>query len=306
MLRIGLFLLTNLAIMLVAGVIINLLGVGSFISHGQLNLQSLLIFCAIFGFTGSFISLFISKWMAKRSMGVELIENPRNADERWLVDTVAELSQKAGIKMPEVGIFPAHDSNAFATGWNRNDALVAVSLGLLQRFERDEVRAVLAHEIGHVANGDMITLSLIQGIVNTFVMFFARIVGFAIDKALQGNSERESSGPGIGYYIGSFVAEILFGILASMIVAAFSRYREYRADEAGANLADRNAMIRALQRLQVESGQGAQSSMPASMQAFGISGGVGRMFASHPPLEERIQALRNGHNSPESFRQSIS
>ncbi len=306
MLRIGLFLLTNLAIMLVAGIIINVLGVGQFISHGQLNLQSLLIFCAIFGFTGSFISLFISKWMAKRSMGVELIENPRNADERWLMETVANLAQKAGIKMPEVGIFPAHESNAFATGWNRNNALVAVSLGLLQRFERDEVRAVLAHEIGHVANGDMITLSLIQGIVNTFVMFFARIVGFAIDKALQGNNERESSGPGMGYYIGSFVAEILFGVLASMIVAAFSRYREFRADEAGANLADRSAMIRALQRLQVESGQGAQSAMPASMQAFGISGGVGRLFASHPPLEVRIQALRNGHNSPEALRQSLS
>lgn len=301
MLRIGLFLLTNLAIMIVAGVVINLLGVGRFISNGQLNLQSLFIFCAVFGFTGSFISLFISKWMAKRSMGVELIENPRNADERWLVDTVADLAQKAGIKMPEVGVFPAQESNAFATGWNRNDALVAVSIGLLQRFERDEVRAVLAHEIGHVANGDMVTLSLIQGIVNTFVMFFARIVGFAIDRALQGN--RESSGPGIGYYVGSFVAEIVFGILASMVVAAFSRYREYRADEAGANLADRNAMIRALQRLQLESGQ---TSMPASMQAFGIAGGMGRLFASHPPLEDRIQALRNGHNNPESLRKSLS
>ena len=303
MLRIGLFLLTNLAIMIVAGIVINLLGVGRFISQGQLNLQSLFIFCAVFGFTGSFISLFISKWMAKRSMGVELIENPRNADERWLVDTVADLAQKAGIKMPEVGVFPAQESNAFATGWNRNDALVAVSIGLLQRFERDEVRAVLAHEIGHVANGDMVTLSLIQGVVNTFVMFFARIVGFAIDRALQGNRDSESSGPGIGYYVGSFVAEIVFGILASMIVAAFSRYREYRADEAGAHLADRNAMIRALQRLQVESGQ---TSMPASMQAFGISGSMGRLFASHPPLEDRIQALRNGHNSPDSFRHSIS
>jgi len=302
-LRIGLFLLTNLAVMIVAGVVINLLGVGKFISHGQLNLQSLLIFCAIFGFTGSFISLLISKWMAKRTMGVELIVNPRNADERWLVDTVADLAQKAGIKMPEVGIFPAPESNAFATGWNRNDALVAVSLGLLQRFERDEVRAVLAHEVGHVANGDMITLSLIQGIVNTFVMFFARIVGFAIDRALQGNRDSSSNSVGMGYYIGTFVAEMVFGILASMIVAAFSRYREYRADEAGANLADRNSMIRALQRLQVESGQ---TSMPASMQAFGIAGGMGKLFASHPPLEERIQALRNGQNSPEALRQSLS
>lgn len=303
MLRIGLFLLTNLAVMLVASVVVNILGLNRFVSHGQLNLQTLLMFCAVFGFAGSLFSLFISKWMAKRSMGVELIENPRNADERWLVDTVAELSQKAGIKMPEVGVFPAQESNAFATGWNRNDALVAVSIGLLQRFERDEVRAVLAHEIGHVANGDMVTLSLIQGVVNTFVMFFARIVGFAIDRALQGNRDSESNSVGFGYYIGTFVAEIVFGILASMIVAAFSRYREYRADEAGANLGDRNAMIRALQRLQVESGQ---TSMPASMQAFGIAGGVGRLFASHPPLEDRIQALRNGHNNPDSLRQSLS
>jgi heat shock protein HtpX len=302
MLRIGLFLLTNLAVMLVAYVIIGLLGVGSFVSGGQLNLTSLLIFCGIFGFTGSLISLLISKWMAKKTMGVQLIENPRNNDERWLLETVAELSQRAGIKMPEVGIFPAQESNAFATGWNRNDALVAVSLGLLQRFERDEVRAVLAHEIGHVANGDMITLSLIQGVVNTFVMFFARIVGFAIDKALSGNRDN-NNGVGIGYYIGTFVAEILFGILAAMIVAAFSRYREFRADEAGAHLADRNAMIRALQRLQVESGQ---TSLPSSMQAFGITGGMGRLLASHPPLEVRIQALRAGHNNPDSLRQSLS
>ncbi|MET0355490.1 MAG: protease HtpX [Cellvibrio sp.] len=301
MLRIALFLLTNLAVMVVASVVLHLFGVGNIVSNGQLNLQSLLIMCAVFGFTGSLISLLISKWMAKRTMGVELIENPRNAEERWLLETVAELSQRAGIKMPEVGIFPAPESNAFATGWNRNDALVAVSLGLLQRFDRDEARAVLAHEIGHVANGDMITLSLIQGVVNTFVMFFARIVGFAIDRALQGN--RESNGVGIGYYIGSFIAEMVFGILASMIVAAFSRHREYRADEAGANLADRNAMIRALQRLQVESGQ---TSLPASMQAFGIAGGMGRLFASHPPLEDRIQALRNGQNSPEALRQSLS
>lgn len=302
--RIALFLLTNLAIMLVAGIVINVLGVGKFISNGQMNLQSLFIFCAVFGFTGSFISLFISKWMAKRTMGVELVETPRNADEQWLVNTVTELAQKAGIKTPEIGIFPAQESNAFATGWNRNAALVAVSLGLLQRFERDEVRAVLAHEIGHVANGDMITLSLIQGVVNTFVMFFARIIGFMVDKALQGNNER--SGPGIGFYIATFVAEMLLGILASMLVAAFSRHREFRADEAGANLADRNAMIRALQRLQAESGQVAESAMPASMQAFAISGKVGRLLASHPPLEVRIQALRDGVNSAEALHKSLS
>lgn len=304
MLRIGLFLLTNLAIMVVAGIVLNVLGVGHFISNGQMNLQSLFIFCAVFGFTGSIISLLLSKFMAKRTMGVELIETPRNADEQWLVSTVVELAQKAGIKTPEIGIFPAQESNAFATGWNRNDALVAVSLGLLQRFERDEVRAVLAHEIGHVANGDMVTLSLIQGVVNTFVMFFARIIGFVVDKALQGNNER-SSGQGFGYYIATFVAEIVLGFLATMIVAAFSRYREFRADEAGANLADRNSMIRALQRLQVESGQG-ETAMPASMQAFAISGSIGRYFASHPPLEVRIQALRNGSNTPESFRSSVS
>lgn len=301
--RIILFLLTNIAIMLVLSIVVNVLGVNRFISHGQMNLQSLLIYCAIFGFAGSFISLFISKWMAKRTMNVELVETPRNADEQWLVNTVTELAQKAGIKTPEIGIFPAQESNAFATGWNRDAALVAVSIGLLQRFERDEVRAVLAHEIGHVANGDMITLSLIQGVVNTFVMFFARIIGFIVDKALQGNNER--SGPGFGYYIATFVAEMVLGVLASMLVAAFSRYREFRADEAGANLGDRNAMIRALQRLQVESGQD-ESAMPASMQAFAISGGVGRFFASHPPLEVRIQALRNGANSPEALQKSIS
>ena len=305
MLRIGLFILTNLAVMLVAGIVLSLLGVGRYINHGHMNLTNLLIYCAVFGFAGSFISLFISKFMAKHSMGVVLIDHAQTTDEQWLLSTVEELAKKAGIKMPEVGIFPAEESNAFATGWNRNAALVAVSTGLLNRFQRDEVRAVLAHEIGHVANGDMITLSLVQGVVNTFVMFFARIVGFIVDKALQGNNE-ERSGTGIGFYIATFVAEIIFGFLASMLVAAFSRYREYRADEAGANLADRNAMIRALQRLQVESGQGLESSMPASMQAFGISGGMGKLFASHPPLADRILALQNGRNNSEAFRSSIS
>lgn len=301
--RILLFLLTNLAIMVVASTVLNVLGVGRFISNGQMDLQNLLIFCAVFGFSGSFISLLISKWMAKRSMNVELIETPRNADEQWLVNTVTELAQKAGIKTPEIGIFPAQESNAFATGWNRNAALVAISIGMLQRFERDEVRAVLAHEIGHVANGDMITLSLIQGVVNTFVMFFARIIGFVVDKAIQGNNER--SGTGIGFYVATFVAEMVLGVLATMIVMAFSRYREFRADEASANLSDRNSMIRALQRLQTESGQAA-SAMPASMQAFAISGGIGRFFASHPPLEVRIQALRDGANSPEALQKSLS
>jgi len=288
-LRIGLFLLTNLAVMLVAGVVLSLLGVGNYRTANGLDLSSMLVFCAVFGFVGSFISLFLSKWMAKRSMGVQLIEQPRNADEQWLVDTVTKLSQKAGIKTPEIGVFAAQESNAFATGWNRNAALVAVSLGLLQRFERDEVEAVLAHEIGHVANGDMITLSLIQGVVNTFVMFFARIIGDFVDRVLLKNE----SGRGFGFMIATMVAEVVLGILASMIVAAFSRYREYRADHAGATLADRGAMIRALQRLQAESNAGVESPLPTSMRAFGISGGVRNMFASHPPLEARIQALRD-------------
>lgn len=289
MLRIGLFLLTNIAVLVVAGIVLSLLGVGSYRTAGGLDLQNLLVFCAVFGFVGSFISLFISKWMAKRTMGVQLIDQPRNADEQWLVDTVVELSQKAGIKTPEIGVFPAQESNAFATGWNRNAALVAVSLGLLQRFERDEVKAVLAHEIGHVANGDMITLSLIQGVVNTFVMFFARIIGDLVDRVLLKNED----GRGFGFMIATFVAEIVLGVLASMIVAAFSRYREFRADHAGATLADRGAMIRALQRLQAESGAGVESAMPSSMRAFGISGGMRSLFASHPPLEARIQALRD-------------
>lgn len=289
MLRIGLFLLTNLAVLLVAGVVLSLLGVGNYRSAAGLDLQNLLIFCAVFGFVGSFISLLLSKWMAKKTMGVQLIEQPRNADEQWLVDTVVELSQKAGIKTPEIGVFAAQESNAFATGWNRNDALVAVSLGLLQRFERDEVKAVLAHEIGHVANGDMITLSLIQGVVNTFVMFFARIIGDLVDRLIFKNED----GRGFAFMITTFIAELVLGILASMIVAAFSRYREYRADAAGATLADRGAMIRALQRLQSEMSAGAESPLPSSMRAFGISGGIHNLFASHPPLEARIQALRD-------------
>lgn len=289
MLRIGLFLLTNIAVLLVAGIVLSLLGVGNYRTADGLNLSNLLVFCAVFGFTGSFISLLISKWMAKKTMGVQLIEQARNADEQWLIDTVTELSRKAGIKTPEIGIFPAQESNAFATGWNRNNALVAVSLGLLTRFERDEVEAVLAHEIGHVANGDMITLTLIQGVVNTFVMFFARIIGDFVDRVLLKNE----NGRGFGFMIATFVAELVLGFLASMIVAAFSRYREFRADDAGARLADRGSMIRALQRLQAEANAGVETSMPASMQAFGISSGaLHKLFASHPPLEVRIEALR--------------
>ncbi len=293
MMRIGLFLLTNLAVILVASITLKLLGVESYLTGTGLNLTSLLIFCAVFGFAGSFVSLFLSKTMAKMSTGTRIIDQPRSADERWLVETVAELANKAGIGMPEVGIFPAQQANAFATGWNKNNALVSVSAGLLQRFRPEEIRAVLAHEVGHVANGDMVTLTLIQGVVNTFVMFFARIAGYLVDSFLRRNDE-SSSGVGIGYYITSFVFEIIFGIIASTIVAWFSRRREYRADEAGAEFASKNAMIGALQRLKAEYGM--PEEMPDQLTAFGINGGLKQglmaLFASHPPLDDRIAALQ--------------
>ncbi|NVK88515.1 MAG: protease HtpX [Gammaproteobacteria bacterium] len=291
MLRIGLFLLTNLAIVALAGTVLSLLGFQGYLDHNgvDLNLSALLVFCFIFGMAGSLVSLLISKWMAKRFTGTEVITQPRNQTEQWLLQTVAELAQKAGIKMPEVGIFPTQQANAFATGWNKNDALVAVSSGLLERFTRDEVRAVLGHEIGHVANGDMVTLALIQGVVNTFVMFFARVIGHTVDRVVF-KTEREH---GLGYYVVTIVAEIVLGILASMIVAWFSRRREFRADQAGAQLADRRGMIAALQRLQAESGLPNQ--MPDSMTAFGIAAGKSRslaeLMASHPPLEQRIAML---------------
>lgn len=293
MFRILLFLATNLAVVIVAGIMLSLLGVSGYLDQtGGLDLTSLLIFCAVFGFSGSLVSLLISKWMAKRSTGTRVIENPSTPEERWLVETVRQLAADANIGMPEVGIFPAQQSNAFATGWNRNKALVAVSAGLLQRFNRDEVRAVLAHEIGHVANGDMITLALIQGVVNTFVMFFARIIGHTVDRVVF-KTER---GHGLGFYIATFIAEIVLGILASMIVFWFSRRREFRADAAGARLAGSSAMIAALQRLQKESQAQVENQMPDTLTAFGISGGFkktfGRAFTTHPPLEERINALR--------------
>ncbi|ETI62137.1 protease HtpX [Marinomonas profundimaris] len=289
--RIILFILTNLAVMVVAGLVLSLLGVNGYMTSNGLNFTSLLIFCGVFGFTGSIISLLLSKFMAKRGSGAVVIEQPRNHKEVWLINTVQELSQKAGIKMPEVAIFPAHDANAFATGWNRNAALVAVSSGMLDRFTPDEIKAVLGHEIGHVANGDMITLSLIQGVVNTFVMFFARIAAYAVDQFLRKNDNEGSVG--WGYYIATFVFEIIFGILASMIVMWFSRFREFRADEAGARLAGKSAMIAALARLQQEH---EESHMPDSMLAFGIRRGkvptMGELFSSHPPIEDRIKALQ--------------
>ncbi|TXI84113.1 MAG: protease HtpX, partial [Cupriavidus sp.] len=250
----------------------------------------LLVFAALFGFGGAFISLARSKWMAKRSMGVHVIERPSDAGEAWLVDTVAKQARAAGIGMPEVGIFDSPDPNAFATGANRNAALVAVSTGLLQRMRRQEVEAVLGHEIGHVANGDMVTLTLIQGVVNTFVIFFARVVGYFVDSWLRRNDE-ESSGPGIGYMITVVVCEIVFGILASIIVAAFSRRREFRADAGAAGLMGNTApMVNALRRLGGLDADG----LPQNMQAMGISGGKSwlALFSSHPPIEARIAALQ--------------
>ena len=292
--RILLFLATNMAVLVLVSLVFNLLGFqGILAANGvDLNLQALLVFCALFGFGGSLISLLISKWMAKRGTGTQIIETPRNRDEQWLVDTVSELAQEAGIGMPEVGVFPSQAANAFATGWNRNDALVAVSAGLLQRFRPNEVKAVLAHEIGHVANGDMITLSLIQGVVNTFVMFLARIIGHTVDRVVF-KTER---GYGLGYYVVTIVAELVLGALASMIVFWFSRWREYRADAAGGALTSNADMIAALQRLQLEQGQ--PQDLPGEMTAFGISEqlkqGMGGLFRSHPPLEDRIRALQAG------------
>jgi len=291
--RILLFLATNIAVLVLVSIVFNLLGLQGILSANgvDLNLSSLLVFCALFGFFGSFVSLLLSKFMAKRGTGTYIIETPRNREEQWLLDTVKSLSEEAGIGMPEVGVFPSDAANAFATGWNRNDALVAVSTGLMRRFEEREVHAVLAHEIGHVANGDMITLTLIQGVVNTFVMFFARIIGHTVDRVVF-KTER---GYGFGYYIVTIIAEIILGILASMIVMWFSRHREYRADAAGAQLAGSGNMIAALQRLKVE--QGLPDDLPGELTAFGIRAGgrsgLAALFSSHPSLDDRILALGN-------------
>ncbi|MEM1404475.1 MAG: protease HtpX [Pseudomonadota bacterium] len=291
--RIFLFLATNFAVLMLVGTVFTLLGFEGILAQNgvDLNLQALLVFCGLFGMGGALFSLFLSKWMAKRGTGTYIIEQARNRDEQWLLDTVAELSQDAGIKMPEVGIFPSEAPNAFATGWNRNDALVAVSAGMLRNFPANEIRAVMAHEIGHVANGDMVTLTLIQGVVNTFVMFLARIIGHTVDRVVF-KTER---GYGIGYFVVTIAAEMVLGLLASMIVFRFSRWREYRADAAGARLAGRGDMIAALQRLQGK--QDIPNDLPGELTAFGISEqlkqGLGALFSSHPPLDKRIEALRN-------------
>ncbi len=286
--RIVLFLATNLAIVLVLSVTMRLLGVEPYLTANGLNLGSLLIFAAVMGFGGSLISLAISKWMAKKSMGVQVIETPSSSTEVWLVDTVRKYAKEAGIGMPEVGIFPSPEVNAFATGANKNNALVAVSAGLLQSMTRAEAEAVIGHEIAHVANGDMVTLALIQGVVNTFVMFLSRVIGHTVDRVIFKNEE----GHGPAFFVTMIVAELVLGILASIIVMWFSRQREFRADRGGASLAGRGAMIAALERLASVHGQ----PLPDKMAAFGINGGTPqgwkRLFMTHPPLAERIAALR--------------
>ncbi|PHV30882.1 protease HtpX [Janthinobacterium sp. BJB312] len=289
--RIVLFIATNLAVMLVLSLVLSLLGVGNPARGSTLNLGSLLVFSLVVGFTGSIFSLLISKPMAKWSTGARVIDNPTSSTELWLVNTVRALSERAGIGMPEVAVYEG-DANAFATGAFKNSALVAVSTGLLQSMNRDEVEAVLGHEIAHVANGDMVTLTLIQGVVNTFVVFMARVVGFFVDNVLLKNNNREGGGRGIGYFVTVMVCEVIFGLLASIIVAWFSRQREFRADAGSAKLlGSPTPMMHALARL----GGVPPGELPQSMQALGISGGNGgwgALFTTHPPLEQRIAALR--------------
>ena len=290
MMRILLFLATNAAVLVLISIVFQILGLEGILAENgvDLNLQALLVMSAVIGFGGSFISLALSKFMAKRSMGVQLIEQPRNRSEQWLVSTVQRQAEEAGIGMPEVGVFNSPDPNAFATGMSRNKALVAVSTGLLQNMSSDEVEAVLGHEVSHVANGDMITMGLLQGVVNTFVIFLSRVIGHTVDRVVF-KTER---GYGPAYFITSIVAQIFLSIIASTIVMWFSRRREFRADEGGADLASRQKMIGALRALQRNS---QPQDLPGEFAAFGISGGLakglGKLFMSHPPLDERIAAL---------------
>jgi len=285
--RVGLFLLTNIAVLVVLSLVASVLGVNRYLTQNGLNFEALLGFAAVFGMGGAFISLLLSKWMAKRATGAQVITQPRSAGESWLLATVQRQAQAAGIGMPEVAIYDAPEPNAFATGANKNKALVAVSTGLLNNMKQEEVEAVLGHEISHVANGDMITLTLIQGVLNTFVIFAARAIGYVIDKAVF----RNERGVGIGYMLTVFVLEILFGVLAAIIVAWFSRYREFRADAGGAHLAGRQKMVSALQRL---AGAYGQTTLPKQITAFGINGGIKSLFATHPPIEQRIARLQQG------------
>jgi len=289
--RVFLFLATNIAILVVLSITLSILGVDRILDEQgvDLDMRALLIFSAVFGMGGSFISLAMSKWSAKRMTGAQVIEQPSNESEAWLLNLVSNQAQAAGIDMPEVAVYDSPDINAFATGMRRNNALVAVSTGLLRNMRRDEVEAVLGHEISHVANGDMVTLTLIQGVVNTFVIFFSRVIGHVVDRVVF----KVERGHGPAFWITTIIAQVVLGILASMIVMWFSRQREFRADAGGASLAGRQKMIAALQRLQIASGQ---APLPDQLAAFGISGGtaagIKRLFLSHPPLEERIAALQ--------------
>ncbi len=295
MMRIGLFLATNAAILVLISIVFQVFGIeGILDSNGvDLNLNALLVMSAVIGFSGSFISLAISKWSAKRSMGVHVIEQASNQDEQWLVSTVQKQAEQAGIGIPEVGVFESPQPNAFATGINRNNALVAVSTGLLQHMTKDEVEAVLAHEVSHVSNGDMITMGLMQGVVNTFVIFLSRIVGFVVDRVVF----KTQRGMGPAYYITSIIAQIVLSILASTIVMWFSRWREFHADAGAAELAGRQKMIAALKRLQTVNDP---QDLPGEFSSFGISGSIGgglkNLFMSHPPLEKRIEALEASAN----------
>jgi heat shock protein HtpX len=286
--RIVLFVLTNLAVVVVLGIVASLLGVNRFLTANGLNLGQLLGFALVMGFGGAIISLLISKPVAKWSAGVRVIEQPQSPDEAWIVNTVRKFADQAGIGMPEVGIFEG-DPNAFATGAFKNSALVAVSTGLLRNMTREEVEAVIGHEVAHIANGDMVTMTLIQGVMNTFVVFISRVVGYAVDSFLR-KGDSENSGPGIGYFVTTIVMDIVLGFLAAIIVAWFSRQREFRADAGAAQLMGRRQpMINALARL----GGLHTAELPKSMAAMGIAGGIGQLFSTHPPIEERIAALQN-------------
>ena len=285
--RIFLFVLTNLAVVVVLGIVASLLGVNRYLTASGLNLGSLLVFAALMGFGGAIISLLISKPVAKWSSGVRVISGNEGADEAWIVNTVRKFADQAGIGMPEVGVFPG-EPNAFATGAFKNSALVAVSTGLLQGMTRDEVEAVIGHEVAHISNGDMVTMTLIQGVMNTFVVFLSRVIGYVVDGFLSRGENR--SGPGIGYFVTTIVLDILLGFVAAMIVAWFSRHREFRADRGSAQLMGRKQpMINALARL----GGMVPGELPKGLQTAGITSGVGKLFSSHPPIEERIAALQN-------------
>ncbi len=294
--RITLFALTNIAVLVVISIVVRALGLDRWISAHGMSYMGLMVMSMVIGFSGSLFSLLISKWMAIRAYSIELIKTPSNSTEQWLVQTVREQSEKAGIPMPDVGVYDSPEANAFATGRSRKSALVAVSSGLLHQMRQREVEGVLAHEVAHIANGDMVTMTLLQGVLNTFVIFFSRVIGLLVDSFLQGNrrdEEGRSSGTGIGFFIGSLVAQIFLGLLASLVVMAYSRRREFAADAMAARIEGRDAMVGALQRLKmIHEGGGVLDDRSASLAAFKISHNYGNWFASHPPLDDRIRALQ--------------